>query len=190
MTSPSVPSPPLLAVIFDRDGVLIRDCHFPIKAADVNWMPGALQLLALLKRHGVKALVASNQSGVARGLFGPGDVDAFHCEMQRQLAEQSLHLDDIAYCPHHPEAGNGPWTIDCDCRKPKPGMLLRLMSAHGVAAANTLMIGDRDVDMGAAANAGVEGLLFRGGDLMAAFVESGSISRLPRHSAAASVDCR
>jgi len=169
---------PLLAVIFDRDGVLIRDCHFPIKAADINWMPGAWQLLALLKQHGVKSMVASNQSGIARGMFGPSDVDAFHGEMQRQLAEQSLHLDDIAYCPHHPEVGNGPWTIDCNCRKPKPGMLLGLMSAHGVAAANTLMIGDRDVDMRAANNAGVEGLLFRGGDLMDAFIGAGFLTRL------------
>jgi len=170
---------PLLAVIFDRDGVLIKDCHFPIEPADINWMPGAWQLLALLRRHGVKALVASNQSGIARGLFGPDRVEAFHAEMQRQLAEQGLRLDSIAYCPHHPEAGSGPWTTDCDCRKPKPGMLQRLMAEHGVAAANTLMIGDRDVDMGAAANAGVTGLLFRGGDLMQAFEEAGWVERLP-----------
>lgn len=176
--SPSSKSP-LHAVIFDRDGVLIRDCHFPIKAADINWMPGAWQLLELLNQRGVNALVASNQSGIARGMFGPADVDAFHDEMQRQLAEQGLRLDGIAYCPHHPEAGNGPWTIDCDCRKPKPGMLQRLMAEHGADPANTLMIGDRDVDMGAAANAGVEGLLFRGGDLMATFTEAGLLSRLP-----------
>lgn len=142
-------------------------------------MPGAWQLLELLNQRGVNALVASNQSGIARGMFGPADVDAFHDEMQRQLAEQGLRLDGIAYCPHHPEAGNGPWTIDCDCRKPKPGMLQRLMAEHGADPANTLMIGDRDVDMGAAANAGVEGLLFRGGDLMATFTEAGLLSRLP-----------
>lgn len=142
-------------------------------------MPGAWQLLALLKQRGVKALVASNQSGIARGMFGPADVDAFHEEMQRQLTEQGLRLDGIAYCPHHPEAGDGQWTMVCNCRKPKPGMLERLMTEHSIGPANTLMIGDRDVDMGAAANAGVEGLLFRGGDLMEAFASAGWPARLP-----------
>ncbi len=170
--------PPLHAVIFDRDGVLIRDCHFPIKAADIQWTPGAWQLLRLLNTHGVKALVASNQSGIARGLFGPDDVDAFHAEMQRQLAEQGLWLEGIEYCPHHPEAGGGPWTRDCECRKPKPGMLLKLMQDHGVRPENTAMIGDRDVDLGAAARAGVEGLLFRGGDLLQAVHEAGWLARL------------
>jgi len=172
--------PPLLAVIFDRDGVLIRDCHFPIKAADINWTPGAWQLLRLLNANGVKALVASNQSGIARGLFGADDVNSFHAEMQRQLAEQGLWLDGIEYCPHHPEAGSGPWTIDCACRKPKPGMLHKLMVDHQVRPENTGMIGDRDVDMGAAANASVEGLLFRGGDLLRAVRDAGWLARIPQ----------
>lgn len=171
--------PRILAVIFDRDGVLIEDRHYANNPAEIKWTPGVWKLLALLKSRGVKTFVATNQSGVARGYFGAADVERFHLAMREQLVTQGLDFNGIEYCPHHPTVGQGPWTKDCDCRKPKPGMLCKLLLENNLTPEHALMIGDRDVDMVAASNAGVAGMLFRGGDLLKAFVDEGWADWLP-----------
>jgi len=176
---------PLSGVIFDRDGVLIEDRHFMFQPELISWIPGAVSLIRLLNSRGVKVLVASNQSGVARGLFSEDQVSVFHAEMRRQLAGQGAYIDAIAYCPHHPDATVQRYRAVCACRKPAAGLLHDLMLTYGLDKPVTLMVGDRESDMGAAANAGVAGLLFRGGDLLQAFTQAGHLARLPEAAEAA-----
>jgi len=171
--------PLILAVIFDRDGVLIEDRHYAINPAEIRWTPGVRGLLELLKSRGVRTFVATNQSGIARGYFCAADVERFHLAMRKQLGTHGLDFDGVEYCPHHPTAGQGSWTKDCDCRKPKPGMIRKLLSENNINPEHALMIGDRDVDMTAAANAGVAGMLFNGGDLLKAFIDAGWGDWLP-----------
>lgn len=180
----------MLGVIFDRDGVLIEDLHYMVDSADIRWTPGAIDLIRLLNARGVKVLVASNQSGIARGYFSETQVAHFHAEMKRQLSKHQAWIDAIAYCPHHPDAGDGAYTMDCECRKPKPGMLLKLMQDQGLAPSTLLMVGDRDVDMDAAANAGIEGLRFQSGNLQETMALAGHLSRLPDHGIDLSSDAR
>jgi D-glycero-D-manno-heptose 1,7-bisphosphate phosphatase len=175
-----MPEPsPLRGVIFDRDGVLIEDAHFTVRHEDIRWTPGAIDLIRRLNGCGVRTLMATNQSGVARGYFTELQVRGFHEVMQQQLRARGAHIDSIEYCPHHPTEGHGAYRQECTCRKPKAGMLEKLMADHGLTAETTLMIGDRDVDMGAARAAGIAGLLFKGGNLLDAFVSAGYNHGLP-----------
>jgi D-glycero-D-manno-heptose 1,7-bisphosphate phosphatase len=156
---------PYLAVIFDQDGVLIEDTHFPIRTRDLRWTPGAIELVAALNRVGVKVGVATNQSGVARGYFDEAAVVGFHNLMQSQLHAAGAHIDAFAYCPHHPTEGQGKYRVTCECRKPRPGMLKHLLEKLEVSAGEALMIGDRATDLESARHAGMRGLLFSGGNL-------------------------
>ncbi len=146
---------------------------------DIRWTPGAVELIRTLNASCVRVLVATNQSGVARGFFNEQQLLVFHEVMREQLSTMGAQIDGIEYCPHHPTEGLGHYRVDCACRKPKGGMLEKLMLTHGLSTAATLMIGDREVDMAAARAAQVEGLLFAGGNLMDAFMAAGYGQRLP-----------
>jgi D-glycero-D-manno-heptose 1,7-bisphosphate phosphatase len=169
---------PLQAVIFDRDGVLIHDTHFPIRPGDLRWMPGAIELVASLNRQGVKVGVATNQSGVARGYFDEDAVQRFHDLMQDQLEPHKARVDRFEYCPHHPSEGATPYRTQCACRKPEPGMLLSLAGSLGVDPSNALVIGDRPSDLEAAKRAGMAAMHFTGGNLMQAVQQSGWLGRI------------
>lgn len=115
---------------------------------------------------GWRALVVSNQSGVARGFFGLDDVERFHALMQSQLAEIEARIDAFYICPFHPDAAVEQWRHpNHPDRKPNPGMLLRAMGEHPVDRARSVLIGDKDSDMEAARRAGVRGVFYRGQDL-------------------------
>jgi D-glycero-D-manno-heptose 1,7-bisphosphate phosphatase len=170
---------PLEGVIFDRDGVLLVDRHYMISPDDISWIAGAVDLIRLLNLHSVKVMVATNQSGVARGYFDQAAVEKLHLEITDQLESQGLWIDAIEYCPHHPTEGSSFYTTSCLCRKPSPGMLLKLMDRFDIQPKRTLMIGDRQSDMQASNNAGVEGFLFRGTNLLEEFRAAGHLNRLP-----------
>lgn len=147
------------AVFFDRDGVLNLDAGFVHRPDQVRWVEGAARAVRRANAAGLLAFVVTNQSGVARGLYGEDDVRALHRWMAAELAREGARIDDWRFCPHHPDVGPA-----CRCRKPLPGMLEELIAAHGVDPALSLMIGDRESDMQAAAAAGVRGVLFTGAD--------------------------
>ena len=157
------------AVIFDRDGVLIKDVGFPYRLDQLQWIDGALALLRELRTAKVMVFVATNQSGVARGMFGISDVEKFNAEMCAQARAAGGLITKIEYCPHLPSGTNAPFNIDCSCRKPKPGMLFSLLRCFNLHPDETLMIGDRESDVVAAAAAGISGARFPGGNLQAFF---------------------
>jgi D-glycero-D-manno-heptose 1,7-bisphosphate phosphatase len=158
----------LRAIIFDRDGVLNEDTGYPHRVEDLRWMPGAVEAIRACNQAGVKVIVATNQSGVARGMFDEAAVHRFHDAMQAELAAAGAKIDAIYLCPFHADAEVERYRHpDHPDRKPNPGMILRALEQHGIAAGEALVIGDRESDMQAARSAGVRGVLYDGGDLAA-----------------------
>lgn len=155
------------AVIFDRDGVLNEDTGYPHRPDQIVWTPTAKAAVKAVNDAGLYALVATNQSGVARGLYGEQDVLDLHGWMNRELIAAGAHIDAFDYSPFHPDGTVEAYRRASDCRKPGPGMLNRLIDAHGLDRARTVMVGDRPGDVAAGQAAGIEGLLFPGGDLAA-----------------------
>ncbi|HTI67621.1 MAG TPA: HAD family hydrolase [Caulobacteraceae bacterium] len=148
------------AVIFDRDGVLNRDVGYAHRPDQIAWIEGAAEAVRAVNDAGLLALVATNQSGVARGFYGEADVRALHEWMAAELAAQGARIDGFVYCADHPDAAS-------DRRKPAPGMILELIARFGLDPARTVMIGDKESDLQAAQAAGIGGLLFEGGSLSA-----------------------
>ena len=154
------------AVIFDRDGTLNLDRGYTFRPEDLEFTPGAERAIADLNARGILALVATNQSGVARGLYSEADVDAFHAEMQRALAARGAQIDGFYMCPFHEDAVVAAYrATNHPDRKPNPGMIVRAIAEWRVDPARALVIGDRDHDLAAARAARVRGALYEGGDL-------------------------
>jgi D-glycero-D-manno-heptose 1,7-bisphosphate phosphatase len=144
-------------VILGRDGVLneFREGHV---TAPEEWVPvpGALEALARLNHAGWHVVVATNQSGIGRGMIDMSAVNAVHAHMNRQLQLVGGRIDAVFLCPHTPED-------DCACRKPKPGLMLDIARRYGVDIAQIPMVGDTARDLIAAADAGCEPHLVRSG---------------------------
>jgi D-glycero-D-manno-heptose 1,7-bisphosphate phosphatase len=136
-------------VILDRDGVINHDSASYIKSPE-EWkpIPGSLEAIALLNQAGYRVLVATNQSGVGRGLFDMATLNAIHDKMHRALSLVGGRVDGIFYCPHANDAG-------CACRKPRPGLLDEISKRFGVSLDGVPFIGDslRDLQAGAAVGA-------------------------------------
>ena len=141
---------PMKLIILDRDGVINVDSDQFIKSPD-EWkpIPGALEAIARLNQWGWRVVVASNQSGVGRGLFGMDTLNAINDKMVRSLAQVGGRLDAIFFCPHAADS-------TCDCRKPKPGMLLQIGERFNVDLAGVPVVGDSLRDLQAAVAAGAK----------------------------------
>lgn len=144
-------------VILDRDGVINEDSDQFVKSLD-EWipLPGSIDAIARLSHAGYRVAVATNQSGLARGLLTPADLDAMHRRLRDLLAEQGGRIEMIVYCPHGPDEG-------CSCRKPRPGMLEEIGRRLSVDLAGVPFIGDSLGDIAAARAAGAEPCMVRTG---------------------------
>jgi D-glycero-D-manno-heptose 1,7-bisphosphate phosphatase len=161
---------PQPAVFLDRDGTLNSDTGYVYRVADFHWLPGAVNAVRALNDGGFYVFVVTNQSGVARGLYDEAAIRDLHDWMNGELRAAGARIDDIRYCPHHPEASIAAYRTVCSCRKPAPGMLRDLMTAWPVIQERSIMIGDRESDAEAGKAAGIASAVISPGELES-FVE-------------------
>ena len=152
--------------LLDRDGVLNVDKAYLYKPEAVEWVEDSLKAIAWLNRKGIKVAVVTNQSGVARGYFSESDVIKLHIWMQEEVQKAGGIISAFYYCPHLQGAPVKEYDRDCNCRKPKPGMILQALHDFGVKPENAFMAGDSPRDVEAAEAAGVRGYLYPGGSLL------------------------
>lgn len=147
------------AVFIDRDGTLIDEVGYVNHTDRIRWLPGAAEAVRRLNERGFLALMVTNQSGVANRILDIPLLDEIHRLVAGHLREKGAHLDGVYFCPHHPDAADPEFRVDCDCRKPRAGMLLRAEKEHGIDLSRSYMVGDSSHDMGAAREAGVTPIL-------------------------------
>jgi D-glycero-D-manno-heptose 1,7-bisphosphate phosphatase len=144
-------------VLLDRDGVINEDSNQFIKSPD-EWqpIPGSLEAIALLNANGFKIVVITNQSGLARGLFDLPMLERIHQKMRQKVAEKGGRIDAIYFCPHGPES-------ECDCRKPKAGLLREFAAEHQADLHDVFLVGDSLRDIQAAEAVGARPILVKTG---------------------------
>jgi D-glycero-D-manno-heptose 1,7-bisphosphate phosphatase len=135
------------AVFLDRDGTLTEEVGYVNHPSRLRLLPRTAEALRCLNRGGVPAVMVTNQSGVARGYFSEEVLAAVNAVLVDQLEHEGAVLDGVYVCPHHPVEGTPPFRADCDCRKPKPGLLHRAAADLDLDLARSWMIGDKPSDV-------------------------------------------
>lgn len=148
-----------IAVFMDRDGTITEEMGYLKEPGKLRFIPRSAEAIRLLNERGILAIVVSNQSGVARGYFSEETVKKIHSKLKRLLKKEGAYLDEIYYCPHHPEFGPSKYRKDCNCRKPKPGMLLKAARRFNLDLKKCYVIGDKVEDIELARNVGARGIL-------------------------------
>lgn len=138
---------PKRAAFIDRDGTLIEERSYPATEADIVPLPGAGHALRRLSSAGFLCIVLTNQSAVARGMLDEERLGQLHDHLRRALAAEGGALDDLFYCPHHPEGSNLAYAHVCACRKPGRGLLDQALAAHDIDLAGSVFIGDSRRDL-------------------------------------------
>lgn len=148
-----------IAVFLDRDGTITEEMGYLKDAKKLRLISRSGEAIKLLNERKILAIVVSNQSGVARGYFTEETVERINKRLEELLKEKGVHLNGIYYCPHHPEFGPPKYRKECNCRKPKPGMLLRAARRFNLNLKNCYIIGDKVDDIKLSQNVGARGIL-------------------------------
>lgn len=128
------------AVFLDRDGTMAKDVHYCSRPEDFELFPNTVKAIKVLNEHGLKVIVITNQSGIARGYFTEETLAEIHEKMKKELAREGAWVDGIYYCPHHPND-------NCDCRKPNPKLALQAAREHNIDLQQSFVIGDLQMDV-------------------------------------------
>jgi D-glycero-D-manno-heptose 1,7-bisphosphate phosphatase len=143
------------AVFLDRDGTVAEEVGYVNHASRIRLLPGSAAAVRRVRDAGFLAVIVTNQAGVARDYFEEFVVHQANRRLEELLEQEGAALDGIYYCPHHPREGAPPYRQDCQCRKPRPGMLRQAAEDLGIDLPRSYMVGDGVVDVGAARAAGV-----------------------------------
>ncbi len=144
------------AIFLDRDGVINQDFGYTHKIEDFVFIEGVFPACRRFQALGYKLVVVTNQAGVARGYYNESDFETLTDWMLQRFDEEGVEITGVYHCPHHATEGFGEFKVDCNCRKPKPGMLFRAAKEHGLDLGQSIIIGDKLSDMEAGRAAGVQ----------------------------------
>jgi D-glycero-D-manno-heptose 1,7-bisphosphate phosphatase len=159
-------SPAKAALLLDRDGTLNVDRGWVHTPEEFTWIEGARETIRWANDRGILVLVITNQAGIARGLYTEEEFRSFTAWVDRELAAVGAHIDATYHCPHHPTEGRGPYRRECRCRKPAPGLIEQALAEWGFDPGRSVVVGDAERDLAAAAAAGIRGVRFEGGNLL------------------------
>jgi D-glycero-D-manno-heptose 1,7-bisphosphate phosphatase len=151
------------AIFFDRDGTLSHEVGYVNHLSRFRLLPYAVDAVRVVNGSGWLAVLVTNQAGVARGYFPESLIQEVHAHVRAEMAAGGAHLDGIYACVHHPSVGEPPYRQDCECRKPRPGLLRQAEKELGVDLARSWMIGDRHGDLAVAWAAGARAALVKTG---------------------------
>ncbi|MBM4198942.1 MAG: HAD family hydrolase [Gammaproteobacteria bacterium] len=143
------------AAFLDRDGVINVDSGYVGRWEDFKFRPNAISLLQGLRKQGYLLIVVTNQSGIARGMFTQHEYEALTARYVAALADEGIDITAVYHCPHHPNGLIAEYTRICECRKPKPGMILQAIRDHDIDPALSILIGDSERDLEAGRAAGI-----------------------------------
>lgn len=149
------------AVFLDRDGILIEDRSYLTSFKQVQLIEDAVESVHRINHTGLIPIVVSNQSAIGRGMLTREALEEIHRFIDREFRLNGARIDAFYYCPHHPEAKQQEFRVNCDCRKPKPGMLLRAAREWNIDLSKSYMIGDSSRDVEAGKAAGCRTILIR-----------------------------
>lgn len=152
------------AIFLDKDGTLIEDEPYNVDPAMIRLAPHAGPALRSLSKQGYALFVITNQAGVANGFFSESALGLVEAKIRSLLAEHEVELQGFYYCPHHPDGKVSPYAVQCNCRKPMPGLLHRAADGHGVDLSQSWMIGDILHDVEAGRRAGCRTVLIDNGN--------------------------
>ena len=152
-----------IAVFLDRDGTINEDAEYLSDPNKLKLIPGSGEAIRLINEAGLLAIVLTNQSGVARGYFPEAQVGVVNKRLDLLLAQEGAKVDAYYYCPHHPTEGIAPYRMECDCRKPKTGMIEKAVKDMNIDFKASYMVGDKLSDLQMADDAGAKGILVRTG---------------------------
>ena len=146
---------PRKAAFLDRDGVINLDRAYVSRWEDFEFVPGAIDAMRRLKEAGYALVIVTNQSGIARGYYTEEQYQLLTAAMREALADTGAAVEAVYHCPHHPKGEVTELAIECDCRKPAPGMILRAARELNLSLADSILVGDKPSDIEAARAAGV-----------------------------------
>ncbi|UCB50198.1 MAG: HAD family hydrolase [Deltaproteobacteria bacterium] len=151
------------AVFIDRDGTINEQRGYINHLSRFELLPGVTDAVKLLNKNNFFAIIVSNQSGVARGYYPLSLVHQVHELMTKSLEREGGTIDGIFYCPHHPRGIVAEFTAECDCRKPKTGLVNQALKAFDIDMSNSFVVGDRYVDIELAIRLNIKGVLVKTG---------------------------
>jgi D-glycero-D-manno-heptose 1,7-bisphosphate phosphatase len=152
-----------VAAFLDRDGTIIEEVGYLDRPERIELFPWTIDAIRTLNRAGIRVVMISNQSGVARGFFDEATVDTIHRRLAAMLQTGGAVIDAYYYCPHHPHGTVPAYTCACECRKPAAGLVERAVRELGVDPRRSFTVGDRWLDIGLARTVGARGVLVRTG---------------------------
>ena len=159
------------AVFLDRDGTINEQMGYVNHLSRFHLLPGVGQAINNLNQYGLPVVVVTNQSGIARGYYTVADMEKLHAYMEQEIEKEKGKISHFYYCPHLQEGTVPEYAVACDCRKPKPGMILQGIRDFNADLERSFVIGDSDKDLQAAAAAHLRGYLYTGGDMQDFFWE-------------------
>ena len=143
------------ALFLDRDGTVNIEREYVYKIEDFEFQPGIFELIRAFRKEGYLIFIITNQSGIARGLYSENEYLQLTDWMTKEFEKRDIRIEKVYHCPHHPD-----FTGDCDCRKPKPDLILQAIKAYNIDRAESVLIGDTDRDLEAGRRAGIRKTLY------------------------------